>query len=359
MQKMKLPRSIFEKPEGCIKIIDQNLLPFRMKIITLNCFDDFTEAINSMKVRGAPLIGVTAAYALYFALMQIKSDKELLREINHFADILISTRPTAVNLRWAVQQQLSLLTNKTTVSEAKYLFLSNARKLAEDDVQQNKSIGENGFRLIEKIYKRTQNPVNILTHCNAGSLATVHYGTALAPVYYAHERGIPLHVWVDETRPRNQGARLTAFELKENDVPHTVICDNTGGLLMQKGLVDLVITGADRVAANGDTANKIGTYLKALAAKDNKIPFFVALPLSTFDFCLADGKFIEIEERSGDEVRFIEGYHQKGVSKIAVCLSDSPVVNYGFDITPAKLITGFITEKGIFRTKEIQKINTQ
>lgn len=354
-----MSRSIFEKPDGRIFVIDQNLLPFRFKTVPLDCFNDFIEAINQMKVRGAPLIGVTAAYAMYFALNEIPFEKNLKNDIKKFADLLLATRPTAVNLRWAVLKQLRLLSPRTSIKDAKELLLSNARKLAEEDIEQNKRIGEYGLALIEEIFKRTNETVNILTHCNAGSLATVHYGTALSPVYLAKEKGIPVHVWVDETRPRNQGARLTAYELKENDVSHTVICDNTGGLLMQKGLVSLVITGADRVAANGDTANKIGTYLKALAAKDNKIPFYVALPSSSFDFSLSDGSLIEIEERSSDEVRYIEGFHNKKNTKIAVFLDDSLVANYGFDITPTKLISAFITEKGIFRTEEIQKINSQ
>ena len=331
-------RTLWELPDASgIEVIDQRHLPHRFVTAILRSPEEVAVAIREMWVRGAPLIGATAAYGLAFAIR--RSD-----EPHEAAAKLLATRPTAVNLRWALNYVLN-----ATVEP-----LDAARQVVADELERSRRIGEHGLKLIQEIAARKRpgvnaglNVVNILTHCNAGWLACVDYGTATAPIYAAHELGIPVHVWVDETRPRNQGASLTAYELGEHGVPHTVIADNAGGHLMQRGRVDLAIVGADRVAANGDTANKIGTYLKALAAHDTGVPFYVALPTSTIDWSLPDGSAIPIEERDPDEVRFIEGLGPKGPVKVRLVPETTPALNPAFDVTPARLITGFITENGV------------
>ena len=314
-------------------MIDQRHLPHQFVTAILRTPEEVAVAIREMWVRGAPLIGATAAYGLALAIR--RGD-----DLHEAAAKLIATRPTAVNLRWA----LNFVLNATVEP------LIAARQVVADELERSRRIGEHGLKLIQEIANReaaSGKVVNILTHCNAGWLACIDFGTATAPIYAAHEAGIPVHVWVDETRPRNQGASLTAYELGEHGVPHTVIADNAGGHLMQRGRVDLAIVGADRVAANGDTANKIGTYLKALAAHDTRVPFYVALPTSTIDWSLPDGSAIPIEERDPDEVRFIDGLGPNGPVKVRLVPETSPALNPAFDVTPARLITGFITENGV------------
>ncbi|MDX2429580.1 MAG: S-methyl-5-thioribose-1-phosphate isomerase, partial [Bacteroides sp.] len=319
----------------------------------LRSLDDACFAISDMVVRGAPLIGVTAAYGLYLAGLKSKL-KNWCEEVKVAAERLIATRPTAVNLKYAIDLGLGELNCAGSREGMIDRLFHLAMALAETEVKRSKKIGAHGLGLIKECYEKKQAPVNILTHCNAGWLACVDYGTATAPIYQAHDEGIPVHVWVDETRPRNQGARLTAYELGEHGVAHTVIVDNAGGHLMQKGEVDLVIVGSDRTTRNGDVANKIGTYLKALAARDNDIPFYVALPTSTIDMNLAHGKDIEIENRAAEEVRYILGWDekQKKPSSLRVLPSGAAVVNPGFDVTPSRLVTGLITEKGLCPANE-------
>jgi methylthioribose-1-phosphate isomerase len=343
-----------EKDPGIVKVIDQRVLPFEFRILELKNVNDAYDAIARMAVRGAPLIGATAAYGLYLAAYRSSSD-QWCEEVRAAAEKLISARPTAVNLKYGVDLLMDrvdcVASRESMIKELFHLSM----RFAEDEVIRSKRIGEYGVSLIGEIHDRVKRPVQILTHCNAGWLACVDYGTALAPVYLAHDRGIPVHVWVDETRPRNQGARLTAYELGKHGVPHTVIVDNAGGHLMQLGAVDLVIVGSDRTTRNGDVANKIGTYLKALAAKDNGIPFYVALPSSSIDLNLDDGLKIEIENRDEGEVTHMEGLIQETgkISTIKILPPGSDVANPGFDITPAGLVTGLITEKGICKaTKE-------
>ncbi|MBU8893575.1 MAG: S-methyl-5-thioribose-1-phosphate isomerase [Bacteroidales bacterium] len=352
--------TIWEKENDpkTVQIIDQRLLPFEFKIQDLKTIQDSFTAIKEMWVRGAPLIGVTAAYGMYLGLLSLKENANLKNQIIDHAKYLESSRPTAVNLKFALDLVLEKISCAKSIKEKTELAFETANKLKADEIENCRLIGENGFPLIEKISaaKRGET-VNILTHCNAGWLACVDYGTATAPIYLAHEKGIKIHVWVDETRPRNQGARLTAYELEQEGIPHTVIADNTGGLLMQKGMVDMVIVGSDRTSANGDVANKIGTYLKALAATDNNIPFYVALPLSTIDWNINDGiKEIPIEQRSEDEVKYIEGWHDNKITQVRLMPENSPVANYGFDVTPAKYVTALITEKGVCETNE-EEIN--
>jgi methylthioribose-1-phosphate isomerase len=328
-------RSIWLSENGwSFHIFDQRKLPWKLEIVEITSAEQAVTAIKDMWTRGAPLLAMTAAYGLCLALRENASDASLEKNYKK----LLETRPTAVNLRWALDQMKAAaqpLQGQARV-EAAYKC---AAELYDEDVAINKAIGEHGLPLIKAVAKKKKT-VNILTHCNAGWLATVDYGTATSPIYRAYDEGIDIHVWVDETRPRNQGA-LTAYELAQHGVPHTVITDNAGGLLMQQGKVDLVFVGADRVTRNGDVANKIGTYLKALAAHDNNVSFYVALPYTTFDASLESGAEIPIEERNEDEVRFIEG--KDGKTQI----TDSPVSNPAFDITPAKLVTGYITEKGV------------
>jgi len=347
-------RSIWmDENPGIVKVIDQRVLPFELRILDLKSSGDAFDAIANMAVRGAPLIGATAAFGLYLAAF--RSDPEnWCEEVRGAAEKLISARPTAVNLKYAVDLLMGkVICAASREAMIKELFHLSIR-FAEDEVVRSKKIGKFGVSLISLISEKNSRPVNILTHCNAGWLACIDYGTALAPIYLAHDQGIAVHVWVDETRPRNQGARLTAYELGKHGVPHTVIADNAGGHLMQQGEVDLVIVGSDRTTRTGDVANKIGTYLKALAARDNGVPFYVALPSSTIDFELSDGQEIEIENRDSGEITHMEGIDQEtGIyNKIRILPEGSPVANPGFDVTPASLVTGLITDKGICEASE-------
>jgi methylthioribose-1-phosphate isomerase len=332
---------------GEIHVIDQRFLPFREEVFTLNTLEDVFFAIREMVVRGAPLIGVTAAFGMYL-VSQNKGGKimDILKEA---ANYLNYSRPTAVNLFTATGRMLETAASCQDLAELEDILFREACRIREEEIMSCRKIGEHGLPLIEDIWERIRPaPVQILTHCNAGWLATVKYGTATAPIYLAHQKGIPLHVWVDETRPRNQGARLTAWELGLAGIPHSVIPDNTGGHLMQHGMVDLVLTGSDRTTRNGDVANKIGTYLKALAAFDNHIPFYVALPTSTFDLTMEEGiRNIPVEERSPEEVVFTEGWDGSRISRVRILPENSQARNFGFDVTPARLVSGLITEKGI------------
>ena len=326
-----------------VRIIDQVKLPWALEIIRLTTVREAAHSIRSMQVRGAPLIGATAAYGLALAL-RANAD---IAAMDDAARVLAATRPTAVNLRWALDRMCARLRTVATSDRAAAAY-REAEAIADEDVAQNSAIGDHGKALIAQASAaRSGAAVQILTHCNAGWLATVDWGTALAPIYKAHNAGIPVHVWVDETRPRNQGAFLTAWELGKHGVPHTVIPDNAGGHLMQHGKIDLVIVGADRVTSHGDAANKIGTYLKALAAADNEVPFWIAAPSSTIDWSLSDGADIPIEERDSTEVTTITGRALDGtVSTVRIVPTSSPAANPAFDVTPARLLTGFITERG-------------
>jgi methylthioribose-1-phosphate isomerase len=341
-------RSIWLDSDGwSVCAIDQRKLPHEFVVVRLTTLDEAAEAIRSMLVRGAPLIGATAAYGMALAMRDDRSEAAIARAY----EALIATRPTAINLKWALDEMRTMLRPLPPSARADAAY-ARADDIAEQDVVINQGIARNGLPLIEAIVaKRKGEPVNVLTHCNAGWLATVDWGTATAPIYLAHDRGIPVHVWVDETRPRNQGASLTAWELGHHGVPHTVIPDNTGGHLMQHGKVDLVIVGTDRVAANGDVCNKIGTYLKALAAHDNGVPFYVALPSPTIDFGVADGiSQIPIEQRGAEEVTDMTGRTKDGrIETVRIVAEGSPVANYAFDVTPARLVTGLITERGVLR----------
>jgi methylthioribose-1-phosphate isomerase len=336
-------RSIWTIDEDAFGIFDQTRLPHELVTLTLRSAEDAAKAITSMQTRGAPLIGAVGAYGLALSVREDASDDA----INKAVEMLAETRPTAINLKWALWRMRGALLNQPHGRRVA-LAWAEAQKIADEDVVMNEAIGFNGLKIIEKIAQdKPGETVNILTHCNAGWLATVDYGTALAPIYMAHDAGIPLHVWVDETRPRNQGAALTAFELGNHGVDHTIIADNAGGHYMQDGQVDMVIVGTDRVTANGDVANKIGTYLKALAAKDNNVPFYVALPSATIDWTLESGHDIPIEERSPDEVLKMSGRLADGtVTTVEIAAPGSGAANPGFDVTPARLVTGFITERG-------------
>jgi len=328
---------------GQVEIIDQTRLPHEFITRVLATPEDAAEAIAVMRVRGAPLIGATAAYGLALAADRDPSDAGLDRA----AQMLIATRPTAVNLKWAVDRVLSVLMSREVSGRSQAAWVE-AAALCEEDVAQNQAIGRHGLPLIQAVAARKPGPVNILTHCNAGWLGTVDWGTALAPIYAAAEAGVAVHVWVDETRPRNQGASLTAWELNQAGIHHTVIADNAGGHLMQQGRVDLCIVGTDRTAANGDVCNKIGTYLKALAAFDNGVPFYVAAPGPSIDFALASGRDIPIEERSADEVGRIAGRTDEGrLVSVHLTPEGSACANPAFDVTPARLVTGLITERGV------------
>ena len=339
-------RTIWLAEDGwSVEIIDQTKLPHEFKIIGLTSVEDVAHAIFSMQVRGAPLIGATATYGVAIALRQDASDEALDAAI----DLLAKQRPTAINLRWALEEMRRAVRNLPREKRVAAAY-DRAAEIADEDVETCRMIGVNGLKLIRDIAakKKPGERVNVLTHCNAGWLACVDWGTATSPIYRAHDDGIKVHVWVDETRPRNQGASLTAFELGAHGVPHTLIADNTGGHLMQKKLVDLCIVGTDRTTATGDVANKIGTYLKALAARDNGIPFLVALPFSTIDWSLDDGSAIPIEERGGDEVKFMTGKQKDGsIATVQIAPDWSPAANFAFDVTPARLISGFITERGV------------
>jgi methylthioribose-1-phosphate isomerase len=344
----KHTRTIWVEADGkTVGTIDQTLLPHRYATIRLDTAEDAARAIKTMQVRGAPLIGAAAAYGMALAARQDAADAALERAYA----LLIATRPTAINLKWALDEMMASLRNRSRDERAAAAY-RRAAEIADEDVEINAAIGRHGLKLIEEIAaKKPGQPVNVLTHCNAGWLATVDWGTATSPIYQAHDKGLPVHVWVDETRPRNQGASLTAWELGQHGVKHTVIPDNTGGHLMQHGEVDIAIVGTDRVTAQGDVANKIGTYLKALAAKDNNVPFYVALPSPTIDFTVMDGVTeIPIEQRSADEVTTMTGRTADGrIESVRIVPDGSNVANYGFDVTPARLITGLITERGVLR----------
>lgn len=335
-----------------VQVIDQRKIPFQFEIFDIETVDEACFAISEMVVRGAPLIGVTAAFGMYLAVLNF-DETDFENYITRNAVKLKSTRPTAVNLAFAVDEISNFILKNKSSDNLHELVLEKVESMKLQEIINSEKIGEYGLTLIEEIYDRTKKTVNILTHCNAGWLACIDWGTATAPIYKAHLKGIPVHVWVDETRPRNQGARLTAFELGEQGVPHTVIPDNTGGHLMQHGMVDIVIVGSDRTTANGDVANKIGTYLKALAAFDNNIPFYVALPSSTFDFTMNDGiREIPIEQRNAAEVAEMEGIAGGKIQSVRIIPEKSPVANYGFDVTPARLVAGLITERGICKANK-------
>ncbi len=334
---------------GRVLIIDQRLLPHRFVVAGLGSADDGVAAIRDMAVRGAPLIGATAAWSLYLAVYH--ADRDPAAALQAAAGRLRAARPTAVNLSWAIDHVLAACGGQPEADLVKITY-EIARQFCDEDVATNRRIGEHGAELLAGIAERKGGVVNVLTHCNAGWLATVDWGTATAPMYLARERGIDLHVWVDETRPRNQGAQLTAWELGQQGVAHTVIVDNAGGHLMQHGEVDIVITGTDRTTRAGDVANKIGTYLKALAAHDNEIPFYVAAPSSSIDFALSDGRDIPIEERDTSEVTTVQGLAGDEVTCVRVMPESSPARNIGFDVTPARLVTGLITERGVLDASE-------
>jgi methylthioribose-1-phosphate isomerase len=343
----KSMRTIWLEPDGwSVGVIDQTALPHRLLTARLTTLAEAAHAIRTMVIRGAPLIGATAAYGMALALREDASDEALERAYA----VLLATRPTAINLKWALGEIMAVVRNRPRAERAAAAY-RRAAEICEEDVAINTGIGRSGLPLIEAIAARKQpgEPVNVLTHCNAGWLATVDIGTATAPIYLAHDQGIAIHVFADETRPRNQGASLTAWELGQHGVPHTLIADNTGGHLMQHGMVDLVIVGTDRVTANGDVCNKIGTYLKALAARDNDVPFYVALPSPTIDFSVADGiAEIPIEERGADEVATMTGRTADGrIETVRIAPDGTPIANYGFDVTPARLVSGLITERGV------------
>jgi len=345
-------RGVWVEADGwTVGIIDQTKLPFDFVTLRLADMAAAAHAIRSMQVRGAPLIGAVAAYGMGLAMRADSSDAGLKAAY----DLLVETRPTAINLRWALDDMFAVLKNSPAERRVEAAY-RRAKEIADEDVAINRAIGEHAAGLIGDAWeKKNQNPkaaqpdrLNILTHCNAGWLATVDWGTALAGIYVAHDEGLPVHVWVDETRPRNQGASLTAWELGRHGVPFTLIPDNAGGHLMQHGLVDLCIVGTDRVTANGDVANKIGTYLKAVAAKDNDVPFYVALPSPTIDWTMASGKDIPIEQRDPREVTHITGRDEKGaLHTVEITPPDTPAANYGFDVTPARLVTALVTERGV------------
>jgi len=326
-----------------VKIIDQTKLPHQFIIKDLKTVKDAINAIKIMEVRGAPLIGGTAAYGMALAVQE-NNDPEFIKKSS---EELIDSRPTAINLKWAVDRMMKTLSGINS-DKILYVALLEAKEICDEDEKFCENIGLNGLDIIEEIYSKTKKTVNILTHCNAGWLATINWGTATSPIYHAHKKGIPVHVWVDETRPRNQGANLTSYELNEENIPNTIIADNTGGILMQRGEVDMCIVGTDRTLSNGDVCNKIGTYLKALAAHDNNVPFYVALPSSTIDWEIKDGKDIPIEERDSEELSHVEGIDENNeIKKVLIYPKKSKAMNLAFDVTPAKYVTGLITEKGI------------
>ncbi len=331
-----------------VKIIDQTKLPHQFVIKDLKTVKDSINAIKTMEVRGAPLIGATAAYGLVLSIIE-KNDLSFLKKSS---EKLIGSRPTAINLKWAVDRMMKKL-NGINEKDILKIALDEAKAIKEEDEVFCKNIGLNGLKIIEEISKKKKDTVNILTHCNAGWLATIDWGTATSPIYHAHQKGIKVHVWVDETRPRNQGANLTSYELNEEGISNTVITDNAGGILMQRGQVDMCIVGTDRTLSNGDVCNKIGTYLKALSAKDNNVPFYVALPSSTIDWSIKDHKQIPIEERNSEELSYVEGIDENNeIKKIRIYPQKSKSLNLAFDVTPAKLVTGLITEKGICEASE-------
>ena len=336
----------FEK--NIVKIIDQTKLPHKFEIKDLKSVKDAIHAIKTMEVRGAPLIGATAAYGLALSIIE-KNDLSFLKKSS---EELVASRPTAINLKWAIDRMMKKLSGVNDKDILK-IALDEAKTITEEDEKFCKNIGLNGLKLIEDIADKKKDTVNILTHCNAGWLATIDWGTATSPIYHAHQKGIKVHVWVDETRPRNQGANLTSYELNEEGIPNTVITDNAGGILMQRGQVDMCIVGTDRTLSNGDVCNKIGTYLKALSAKDNNVPFYVALPSSTIDWSIKDHKKIPIEERNSEELSHVEGIDENNeIKKVRIYPQKSKSLNLAFDVTPAKLVTGLITEKGVCEASE-------
>jgi len=333
----------FDEKDQAVKIINQTKLPHKFEVKNLKTVKEAINAIKTMEVRGAPLIGATAAYGVVLAIMENNDPKFIKTSCEN----LIKSRPTAINLKWAVNRMLKKLSSVNN-NEVLKVALEEAKLICEEDVKFCENIGLNGLKIIEEIYNKKKDTVNILTHCNAGWLATIDWGTATSPIYHAHKKGIKVHVWVDETRPRNQGANLTSYELNEEGIPNTIIADNTGGILMQRGEVDMCIVGTDRTIATGDVANKIGTYLKALAAKDNNVPFYVALPSSTIDWDTTDLKNIPIEERNSDELSYVEGLDENNnLKKVLIYPKKSKTMNLAFDVTPAKYVTGLITEKGV------------
>ena len=329
--------------ENIVKIIDQTKLPHQFIIKELKTVKDAINAIKVMEVRGAPLIGGTAAYGIALAVQE-NNNPEFLKKS---AEELIQSRPTAINLKWAVDRMMKKLAGINS-NQILSIALHEAKEICDEDEKFCKNIGIYGLQIIKEIYKKKKDTVNILTHCNAGWLATINWGTATSPIYHAHKKGIPVHVWVDETRPRNQGANLTSYELNEEEIPNTIIADNTGGILMQRGEVDMCIVGTDRTLSNGDVCNKVGTYLKALAAHDNNVPFYVALPSSTIDWEIKDAKDIPIEERNSEELSHVVGVDDNNeIRKVLIYPKKSKAINLAFDVTPAKYVTGLITEKGI------------
>jgi len=346
-------RTIWLNPDdpSIVQIIDQRKLPHDYCIHDLTSWQDGLEAIDDMYVRGAPLIGATAAWSLYLAAVSSDPASNVVREA---ATQLLASRPTAVNLGWAVERILRVVENTSNDGDIAEAIRSDAEAICDEDVQICRGIGQHGLALIEAISRRKGGgAVNVLTHCNAGALATINWGTATAPIYFAHQQGLDVHVWVDETRPRNQGSQLTAWELARSGVPHTLIVDNAGGHLMQHGQVDIVITGTDRTTRSGDVANKIGTYLKALAAFDNDVPFYVALPSTTIDWTIRDGvNEIPIEERDTVEISHVAGVADDAPTTVRTVMPTTPISNYAFDVTPARLVTGLITERGICKASE-------
>jgi methylthioribose-1-phosphate isomerase len=347
-----------KKEDQCVvQLIDQRFLPYRFVIEEISTVDQMVTAIREMHVRGAGLIGASAGYGMYLATIEAAARPAVAGFDQHLASAaaqLKATRPTAVNLSWAVERQLKNIADGETAEEKVSQALRTARLIAQEDEEHCRLIGQHGLNLIQKIARnKAGKPVNVLTHCNAGWLAFVDYGSATAPIYAAHDSGLPVHVWVAETRPRNQGSKLTAWELGEHGVPHTVVADSAGGHLMQHGEVDLVIVGTDRTTCTGDVANKIGTYLKAVAAKDNNVPFYVALPSSSLDWNMRDGlKEIPIEERGAEEVKHADGWLEGRHVEVRVTPEGSPAANYGFDVTPKRLVTGLITERGVCEANE-------
>ncbi|HEX2922230.1 MAG TPA: S-methyl-5-thioribose-1-phosphate isomerase [Bacteroidales bacterium] len=345
-----------EADDTVVKVIDQQKLPFSFEIEDLKTVDDVCSVIQNMTIRGAPLLGAAAAFGMYLSTLELSSHSNVKDHLANAARYLVSTRPTAVNLSMAVKYMFDKISNENDLAKLTEKARSAALSFCENEIENCRNIGVNGLKIIESIRERKAgSTVNILTHCNAGWLACVDYGTVTAPIYLAAEKGYDIHVWVDETRPRNQGARLTTWELGQNNIPHTLISDNTGGHLMQHGMVDIVLVGCDRATIKGDVANKIGTYLKAVAAFDNNIPFYSVLPSTSIDFKISDGlREIAIEERDEEEVLFVNGLTDEGIKNVRICPEGTKAANYGFDVTPARLITGLITEEGICRADEVE-----